>query len=201
MIDSDLAALYQVQTSNLNKAVKRNIDRFPEDFMFQLTEQEASDLTFHNGISRWGGRRTLPYAFTEHGVAMLSAVLHSKRAVQTSVMIVRAFVRMRELVAANKELAVRVEKLERGHERTGSVIEVLVEDIDRLAGEVQEMRRFPRRRNGRLVLVNSLWTKPLRATITRRTSLSLDASPRDRQLLHNVDAKAFQRGDLARMIR
>jgi len=74
---------------------------------------------------------------------MLSAVLHSKRAVQTSVMIVRVFVRMRELIAANKELAVRVEKLERGHERTGSVIEVLVEDIDRLAGEVQEMRKLP----------------------------------------------------------
>ncbi len=78
MIDSDLAVLYQVQTSNLNKAVKRNIDRFPEDFMFQQTEKEASNLTFQSGISSWGGRRKFPYAFTEHGIAMLSTTLRSE---------------------------------------------------------------------------------------------------------------------------
>jgi hypothetical protein len=111
--------------------------------MFQLTKQETSNLTFQNGISNWGGRRTLPYAFTEHGVAMLSAILRSKRAVQTSVMIVRAFVRLREIIAANKDIAARIEKLERSHDRTASVIEILVEDIDRLAGEVKQMKALP----------------------------------------------------------
>ena len=143
ILDRDLAALYQVQTFNLNKAVKRNIGRFPEDFMFRLTKEEASNLTFQGGMSSWGGRRTQPYAFTEHGVAMLSAILHSRRAVETSVMVVRAFVRMRELLAANKDLAERVEKLERTHERAGSVIEMLVEDIDRLANEVKQMQTLP----------------------------------------------------------
>ena len=81
MLDKDLAALYGVETFNLNKAVKRNIDRFPDDFMFQLSNEEFKNLIFHFGISSWGGTRKLPYAFTENGVAMLSSVLSSKRAV------------------------------------------------------------------------------------------------------------------------
>lgn len=80
-----LGGLYQVETFNLNKAVKRNPERFPEEFMFQLTQEETADLRFQSGMSSWGGRRTLPYAFTEHGVAMLSSVLRSPRAVQVKV--------------------------------------------------------------------------------------------------------------------
>jgi hypothetical protein len=136
MLDSDLAALYQVQTFNLNKAVKRNMDRFPEHFMFRLTKQEAANLKFQNGISSWGGRRTLPYVFTEHGVVMLSAVLRSARAVQMSIVVVQAFVRLREMIAANKDLAVRVEKLETGQRHISSIIEALI-------GEIEHMKQLP----------------------------------------------------------
>jgi hypothetical protein len=82
MLDKDLAELYQVTTGNLNKSVNRNKSRFPEDFMFQLYEEEFKNLIFQNGISSWGGTRKLPYAFTEQGVAMLSGILHSERAIQ-----------------------------------------------------------------------------------------------------------------------
>jgi hypothetical protein len=132
MMDTDLAALYQVETFNLNKAVKRNMARFPEDFMFQLTKDEAAHLRFQIGMSSWGGRRTLPYAFTEHGVVMLSAVLRSDRAVRMSIAVVQAFVRLREMIAANKDLAARVEKLESGHRQVSSIIEVLVDEIDHM---------------------------------------------------------------------
>lgn len=118
MLDSDLAALYQVPTFRLNEAVKRNNDRFPEDFMFQLTREE--------------GRRTLPYAFTEHGVAMLSSVLNSERAVQMNILIIRAFVKLRELLASHKELAARIEKIEATQGRHGSVINILAEEIKQL---------------------------------------------------------------------
>ena len=130
MIDSDLAELYQVATGNLNLAVRRNIERFPHDFMFQLTEEEMEILSLQTAISRWGGRRYLPYAFTEHGVTMLSAVLKSKRAVQMSILVVRAFVRLREMVASNKELAARMEKLEATQKDHASVINILAEEID-----------------------------------------------------------------------
>src|SRR4030065_2080508 len=84
MLDADLAELYEVETFNLNKAVKRNIDRFPDDFMFQLSNEEFKNLIFHFGISSWGGTRKLPYAFTENGVAMLSSVLNSKLAIHVN---------------------------------------------------------------------------------------------------------------------
>jgi phage regulator Rha-like protein len=145
MLDSDLADLYGVETGHLNRAVKRNLSRFPEDLMFQLSEQEVDSLRCQFGTSNKGrgGRRYMPYAFTEHGVVMLSSVLNSEQAVQMNLLIVRAFVRMRELLVSNKDLAARVEKLERGHDRTASVIEVLVEDIDRLAREVKDMKALP----------------------------------------------------------
>jgi hypothetical protein len=98
LLDSDLAELYRVTTGNLNKAVKRNADRFPSDFMFRLTAQEVGDLLFQSGISKpvgRGGRRTLPYVFTEQGVPMLSSVLNSQRAVSVNIEIMRAFVRLR----------------------------------------------------------------------------------------------------------
>jgi len=129
MLDRDLAVLYQVETFNLNKAVRRNIERFPENFAFVLTRQEVANLKFQIGISSWGGRRKPPYAFTEHGVAMLSSVLKSKRAVQMSIAIINAFVRLREMIAANKDLAERMEKLEASHAECASVINVIVEEI------------------------------------------------------------------------
>jgi hypothetical protein len=145
ILDADLAELYQVETRILNQAVHRNLDRFPEDFMFQLTIEEVDSLRSQNVISngKRGGRRYLPYAFAEHGVVMLSSVLKSQRAVQMNIFIARAFVRLREMIAHNIDLKDRVEKLERGHERAVSVIEVLVEDIDRLAGEVEQMKALP----------------------------------------------------------
>jgi hypothetical protein len=145
ILDSDLATLYQVQTSRLNEAVRRNRERFPADFMFQLTNQEFKNLISQIAISSsgYGGRRKLPYAFTEHGIAMLSSVLNSERAVQVNIMIVRAFIRLREMVAQSKDIAVRIEKIERKQDRVASVIEVLVEDIDKLADEVKQMKRVP----------------------------------------------------------
>ena len=102
MLDRDLAELYEVETFNLNKAVKRNIERFPEDFMFQLNDEEFKNLIFHFGISSWGGTRKLPYAFTENGVAMLSSVLNSKRAIQVNISIMRTFTHLRELLLHTK---------------------------------------------------------------------------------------------------
>ncbi len=123
MLDADLAVLYGVTTSNLNKAVARNRDRFPHDFMFQLTLQEFRNLTFQSGISSaWGGRRTPPYAFTEQGVAMLSSVLRSPRAVQVNIEIMRAFVRLRQLLASHAELAQRLAELEQKYDAQFKVV-------------------------------------------------------------------------------
>jgi len=121
MLDGDLAALYGVSTGNLNKAVKRNYSRFPADFMFQLTTEETENLRFQIGISSlgYGGRRYLPYAFTEHGVAMLSSVLRSERAVQVNIAIMRAFVQLRQVLATHTELARKLTELEQrieGHD-------------------------------------------------------------------------------------
>jgi hypothetical protein len=143
MLDSDLAALYGVQTKRLNEAVKRNADRFPETFMFRLRREEAAMMRSQFATSSKRMTKYQPLAFTEHGVVMLSSVLNSPRAIQMSIMVVNAFVRMRELMAANKDIAARVDKLERSRDRAASVIEVLVEDIDRLAHEVRQMKTLP----------------------------------------------------------
>jgi len=140
MLDSDLAELYQVPTFRLNEAVKRNRNRFPEDFMFQLTAEEADSLTSQFAMSKpegRGGRRTLPYAFTEHGVAMLSSVLNSDRAVQMNIVIIRVFVRMRELLSSHKALAEKIEKLERTQKQHGSILVAVVQDIQRLKNPPQ----------------------------------------------------------------
>src|SRR5215475_6264420 len=111
MLDADLAVLYGVTTGNLNLAVRRNKRRFPEDFMLQLSPKETQSLLLQTARAKGrGGRRTQPYAFTEQGVAMLSSVLNSERAVQMNILIIRAFVRLRELLASNKELAHRLEQ-------------------------------------------------------------------------------------------
>lgn len=106
MLDKDLAELYGVTTGNLNKAVKRNIKRFPEDFMFQLTKEEFDNLKFQFGTSSWGGTRSLPYAFTEQGVAMLSGILNSERAISVNIQIMRIFTKIREAKTDNLNLKV-----------------------------------------------------------------------------------------------
>jgi len=117
MLDADLAALYGVETKALVRAVKRNADRFPADFMFQLNPQEFDNLRCQIGTSSsWGGRRRPPYAFTEQGVAMLSSVLRSKRAVRVNVEIMRAFVRLRRILAENAGLARRLDDLEKKYD-------------------------------------------------------------------------------------
>ena len=112
MLDRDLAALYGVETKNLNLQVKRNIRRFPSDFMLLLTRQEVTILRLQIATSSYGGRRYLPYAFTEQGVAMLSSVLNSERAIKVNIAIMRAFVRLRELLLTHKDLAAKIASLE-----------------------------------------------------------------------------------------
>jgi hypothetical protein len=116
MLDFDLAGLYGVETKVLNKAVKRNLSRFPDDFMFELSEEEFAGLRFQFGTSRWGGRRYRPYAFTEQGVAMLSSVLRSERAVNVNIEIMRAFVRLRAMLSTHEDLARKLAALERKYD-------------------------------------------------------------------------------------
>jgi hypothetical protein len=139
MLDSDIAELYRVETRALIQAVRRNPGRFPEDFMFQLSKEEfknwRSQIVMSNSASKMGLRRP-PYAFTEHGVAMLSAVLKSQRALQMSVLIIRAFVKIRELLAGHKQLAARMEKLEGTQKTHTSIITILVD-------EIEQLKKFP----------------------------------------------------------
>ncbi len=113
MLDRDLAELYGVTTGNLNKAVKRNLKRFPEDFMFQLTEAEFKNLIFQTGTSSWGGTRKMPVAFTEQGVAMLSGVLNSDRAIEVNIRIIRIFTKLREMLLTHKDILLKLEKIEK----------------------------------------------------------------------------------------
>jgi hypothetical protein len=123
MLSTDLAELYQVEARVLVQAVKRNIARFPQDFMFQLTEEEFSNLKSQIVISSWGGlRRARPYAFTEQGVAMLSSVLNSERAIKVNVEIMRAFVRLRRMLASHADLARKLEALEKKYDAQFKVV-------------------------------------------------------------------------------
>lgn len=116
MLGKDLAVLYGVETKVLNLTVKRNIERFPEDFMFQLTKEEFKNLRFHFVTSSWGGHRYLPYAFTENGVAMLSSVLNSKKAIQVNIQIMRTFTKIRELFTTHKELRQKIGEMEKKYD-------------------------------------------------------------------------------------
>ena len=141
LLDSDLARLYGVTTSNLNKAVSRNRGRFPADFMFRLTAEEARNLRFQFGISSWGGRRAFPYAFTEQGVAMLSSVLHSERAVKVNIAIMRAFVRLRQTLETNRELAQKFSELEKRVGKHDEEIAAILEAIRQLMASPEKPRR------------------------------------------------------------
>ncbi|MES1215132.1 MAG: ORF6N domain-containing protein, partial [Bacteroidota bacterium] len=112
-LDKDLAELYNVTTSNLNKAVKRNLKRFPDDFMFQLNTEEFKNLIFQNGTSSWGGSRKNPFAFTEQGVAMLSGVLNSDISIEVNIRIIRIFTRLRGLLLTHKDILLKLEQLEK----------------------------------------------------------------------------------------
>jgi hypothetical protein len=123
MLDRHLAELYEVPTMRLNEAVKRNLKRFPPDFMFQLSNEENDTLISHFAISKGrGGHRKLPYVFTEQGVAMLSSVLNSDRAIDVNIEIMRAFVKLRELIASNKELAGKLAELEKKYDAQFKVV-------------------------------------------------------------------------------
>jgi hypothetical protein len=132
MLDKDLAELYEVKTRDLNKAVKRNKDRFPEDFMYQLTREEVTNLKFQFGTSSWGGTRKPPCVFTEQGVAMLSSVLNSERAIQVNIAIMRAFVKLRQVLLTHKELAQKLEELEHKYQLHEQDIQVIFEAIKKL---------------------------------------------------------------------
>jgi hypothetical protein len=166
MLDSDLARLYQVETKVLNQAVKRNIKRFPEDFMFQLDNKEFANLKSQIVTSSWGGRRTPPLAFTEEGIAMLSSVLHSDVAIAANISILRAFVKVREYLlmvstvsAEVKELRAKVDLLATQREEDLGAVNDLSEDvrqdidnlylaIGELSSRIEEKKQEPRRKIG-----------------------------------------------------
>ncbi len=146
MLDDDLAVLYGVETKALNQAVRRNIERFPEDFMFQLTAEEAETLRSQTVTSKpgRGGRRYRPYAFTEHGVAMLSAVLRTPMAIQVSVEIVRTFVRLRRMIAANADLARKLATLEKKYDAQFRVVFDAIRDLMAPTPNVKRLIGFER---------------------------------------------------------
>ena len=138
MLDVDLAELYGVSVIRLNEQVKRNRSRFPEDFMFQINKDELESLRSQFAISKIegrGGRRYLPYAFTEHGVAMLSSVLRSPRAVQMNILIVRAFIKIREILASNKDLAHKIEELQKEQKTQNRHINSIYSILEKLINE------------------------------------------------------------------
>ena len=132
MLDKDLAELYGVETKQLKRQVKRNVERFPDDFMIELTEIEFENLRSQFGTSSWGGSRYLPLAFTEHGVLMLSSVLNSSKAIQINIRIMRIFNRIRKMVTDNTELHLAMEKLTKKTENNTKNIEVVFQYIDEL---------------------------------------------------------------------
>jgi len=141
MLDKDLAGLYGVSTGNLNKAVNRNKERFPEDFLVQLSLEEFNNLKFHFGTSSWGGTRKPPRAFTENGIAMLSSVLNSKRAIQVNIQIMRTFTKLREMIVAHKDLVKKLNELEKKYD---GQFQIVFEAIRRLI----EVEKKPKRKIG-----------------------------------------------------
>ncbi len=147
MLDSDLAELYGVETRRLNEQVKRNIDRFPEDFMFQLTETEFENLKSQIATSSWGGRRKLPYAFTEHGVLMLTSVLNSDLAIKVNIQIMRVYSKIRNMLATHKDLLLKFEQLETklaDHDSSIMLIMEYIKQFEEAKREELEQKNRPR---------------------------------------------------------
>jgi hypothetical protein len=143
ILDADLAELYGVNTKRLNEQVKRNRDRFPEDFMFRLTKNESENLKSHfaTSSSAWGGRRNLPHAFTEHGAIMVASILNTPQAVQAGVFVVRAFVRLRDMLGTHKQLARKLEELETKFESHDESIRAIFAAIQQLMTPPEKPRK------------------------------------------------------------
>lgn len=146
MVDSDLADMYGVPTKRLNEQVKRNIERFPDDFMFQLTIDEFADLKSQFATSSWGGRRTLPYVFTEHGVLMLSSVLNSDLAIKVNIQIMRVYTKIRNVLATNKNLLLKFNQLEKKLADHDSKIMIIMEYFQQLEENKQHQLKQANRK-------------------------------------------------------
>ena len=141
MLDFELSELYETETKQLRRQVRRNIERFPKDFMFELTTKEFADLRSQFGTSSWGGTRYTPMAFTEQGVAMLSSVLNSSTAIKVNIQIIRVFTRMKEMVLTNKDILLKLEQLEKkvsGHDQN---MQMIFEALKQLLNPPQEPRK------------------------------------------------------------
>ena len=141
MLDEDLAELYGIETKRLNEQVARNPDRFPKDFMFRLTDEEFANLKSQFATSSWGGRRSPPYAFTEHGVLMLSSVLNSRQAIQVNIQIMRIYNRIRELLITHKDLLLLVEQVERKLVKQDQKIETLFAYLNKFLEKEEKPRK------------------------------------------------------------
>jgi hypothetical protein len=141
MLDEDLAKLYGVETKRLNEQVKRNLSRFPADFMFQLTEKEFKNLKSQFATSSWGGKRKLPSAFTEHGILMLSSVLNSSTAIKTNLMIIRVFIKMREMILSHTDILLKLELLEKNVITNTDNIELIFKYVKELLHSPAPPRR------------------------------------------------------------
>lgn len=139
MLDRDLAELYEADTRQLTRQVRRNVERFPEDFMFQLTKEEFKSLMCHFGTSKRGGTRKLPHAFTEQGVAMLSGVLRSKRAIQVNVQIMRAFVKLRRMILTHQDLRHKIEEMESKYDKQFAIVFNAIKQL--LEPPIQEKKK------------------------------------------------------------
>jgi cell shape-determining protein MreC len=146
MIDRDLAELYGVETKVLNQAVKRNLKRFPDDFMFQLTDEEFRNLRSQIVTSSWGGSRFRPMVFTEQGVAMLSSVLNSERAISVNIQIIRVFTRMRAMIESHKEILKKLEMLEKNDIELDEKVALIFEYLKELEQSKQEETDFKQRK-------------------------------------------------------
>ncbi len=142
LLDSDIAMLYGVETRRLNEQVKRNITRFPSDFMFQLSNDEFENLRSQFATSSWGGRRSPPYAFTEHGVLMLSSVLNSEKAIKVNIQIMRIFTKFREMIVDNLTLKLDIEQIKKKLQNQDKNIELVFSYLD----ELMEKKENPKRR-------------------------------------------------------
>ncbi len=139
MFDFDLAEMYGVETKVLKQAVRRNIERFPEDFMFELTAEEFQNLRYQFGTSSWGGSRYPPFAFTEHGAVMLASILNSETAVKASIFVVRTFIKLRQLISGYHELTERMDGIE---EKYDSQFEQVIHALEGLAEKKKEPRKL-----------------------------------------------------------
>jgi hypothetical protein len=141
MLDFDLAGLYGVETKNLKRAVKRNIERFPTDFMFELTREEIQNLRCHFGTSSWGGIRYSPMVFTEQGVAMLSSILSSKQAISVNIRIIRVYTRMREMLLTHKDILLKLEQFERLIGKNSEDIQLIFKALKQFLDPPREPRK------------------------------------------------------------